>query len=98
MTHIIRHKKITPSELAELMKTRKRAVIQQLVKLEKDRYILRKRDEADGGIFVIELAEKGLQYKKEMAAFNADISIILSAITLGLSFFVYRARPMELEK
>ncbi|MEC0092100.1 MarR family winged helix-turn-helix transcriptional regulator [Paenibacillus macquariensis] len=74
LTLAIRHPFSSPSELAEKMDITKSAVSQQLAKLEKDGYIIRKQDVEDKRAFLIELGEKGMLYKKEMEAFNQQVS------------------------
>jgi len=74
LTLAIRHPFSSPSELAEKMDITKSAVSQQLAKLEKDGYIIRKQDVEDKRTFLIELGEKGMLYKKEMEAFNQQVS------------------------
>lgn len=74
LTLIIRHPFSSPTELAEKMEITKSAVSQQLAKLEKEGYIIRKQHTEDKCTFSIELGEKGLHYKKEMEAFNEQVS------------------------
>lgn len=74
LTLVIRHPFSSPTELAEKMNVTKSAVSQQLAKLEKEGYIIRKQHAEDKRIFSIELGEKGLLYKKEMEAFNKQVS------------------------
>jgi len=74
LTLAIRHPFSSPTELAEKMDITKSAVSQQLAKLEKDGYIIRKQHVEDKRTFSIELGEKGMLYKKEMEAFNQQVS------------------------
>ncbi|OAB26837.1 MarR family transcriptional regulator [Paenibacillus macquariensis subsp. defensor] len=74
LTLAIRHPFSSPTELAEEMDITKSAVSQQLAKLEKDGYIIRKQHVEDKRTFSIELGEKGMLYKKEMEAFNQQVS------------------------
>ncbi len=70
LTLIIRHPSLSPTELAEKMSVTKSAVSQQLAKLEREDYIVRKQSMEDKRSYTIELGGKGLHYKKEMEAFN----------------------------
>lgn len=74
LTLIIRKNGITPSELAQQMSITKSAVSQQLAKLEREGYIIRKQHAEDKRTVIIVLGEKGLQYKKEMEKFSKEIS------------------------
>lgn len=74
LTLIIRHPSSTPTELAEKMNITKSAISQQLVKLEMEGYIYRKQHAEDKRIFLVELGEKGLLYKKEMECFTQQLS------------------------
>ena len=74
LTLVMRHPSSSPSELAEKMDITKSAVSQQLAKLEREGYIIRKQLVEDKRTFLIELGEKGMLYKKEMEAFNQQIS------------------------
>ncbi len=74
LTLIIRHPLSTPTELAEKMNITKSAISQQLVKLEAEGYIYRKQHVDDKRAFSVELAEKGLLYKKEMDRFMQQVS------------------------
>ena len=71
---VIRHPSISPSEIAEKMTITKSAVSQQIAKLEKDGYIIKKQHAKDKRGFSIELGEKGLLYKQESEAFNQVIT------------------------
>lgn len=73
LTLVIRHPSSSPSELAEKMEITKSAVSQQLAKLERTDYIIRRQLDEDKRSVLIELGEKGLLYKKEMEAFNQQI-------------------------
>lgn len=74
LTLIIRHPFSTPTDLAEKMDISKSAVSQQLAKLEKEGYVIRKQHAEDKRTFSVGLGEKGLLYQKEMEAFNQHIS------------------------
>ncbi|MWV42710.1 MarR family transcriptional regulator [Paenibacillus sp. HJL G12] len=74
LTLVIRHPFSSPTELAEQMEITKSAVSQQLAKLEKEGYIIRKQHVEDKRAYSIELGEKGLLYKHEMNAFNQQVS------------------------
>ncbi|MGN7358385.1 MarR family winged helix-turn-helix transcriptional regulator [Paenibacillus sp. SAF-054] len=74
LTLIIRHPFSTPTDLAEKMDISKSAVSQQLAKLEKEGYVIRKQHAEDKRTFSVGLGEKGLLYQKEMEAFNQLIS------------------------
>lgn len=74
LTLIIRFPYSSPTELAEKMEITKSAVSQQIAKLEKEDYIIRKQHSGDKRAFSIELGEKGLLYQKEMETFNQQIS------------------------
>lgn len=71
---VIRHPSISPSEIAEKMTITKSAVSQQIAKLEKDGYIIKKQHAKDKRGFSIELGEKGVLYKQESEAFNQVIT------------------------
>lgn len=74
LTLILRHPSSTPTELAKKINITKSAVSQQLSRLEKDGYIFKKQDLEDRRSFTIELATKGLIYKKESQVFKQKIS------------------------
>ena len=74
LTLIIRYPSSTPTELAEIMNITKSAISQQLVKLEAERYIIRKQHMNDKRTFSVELGEKGLLYKKECDIFIQQVS------------------------
>ncbi|KPN95999.1 MarR family winged helix-turn-helix transcriptional regulator [Lysinibacillus sp. ZYM-1] len=74
LTFVIRHPSSSPSELAEKMAITKSAVSQQIAKLEKDGYIIKRQHVEDKRGFSIELGEKGWLYKQEVEAFNQQIS------------------------
>ncbi|QTB22368.1 MarR family transcriptional regulator [Lysinibacillus sphaericus] len=71
---VIRHPSISPSEIAEKMTITKSAVSQQIAKLEKDGYIIKKQHAKDKRGFSIELGEKGLLYKQESEVFNQVVT------------------------
>ncbi|GAA3343957.1 hypothetical protein GCM10017717_03140 [Deinococcus persicinus] len=52
----------------------KSAVSQQIAKLEKDGYIIKRQHVDDKRGYSIELGEKGLLYKQEGEAFNQEIT------------------------
>lgn len=74
LTMIIRLPNSSPTELAEKMEITKSAVSQQLAKLEREGYIIRKQHPEDKRAFSIVLGEKGMLYQKEMEAFNQQVS------------------------
>ncbi|MEG6520798.1 MarR family winged helix-turn-helix transcriptional regulator [Desulfotomaculum sp. 1211_IL3151] len=74
LTMIMRHPHSSPTELAEKMDITKSAISQQIAKLEKGNYVIRKRHTEDKRTFSIELGEKGLLYKKETEAFYQQVS------------------------
>lgn len=73
LTLIIRFPSSSPSELADKMGITKSAVSQQLSKLERDGYIVKRQDDKDKRAFSIELGEKGLIYKSETENYYSRI-------------------------
>lgn len=74
LTLIVRHPFSSSTELAKKMNITKSAVSQQLSRLEKEGYIIKRQDIEDKRSFTIELAAKGLQYKEETQEFKHRIS------------------------
>ena len=74
LTWVIRHPFSSPSEIANKMEITKSAVSQQLARLEKDGYIIKKQHQTDKRTYSIHLDEKGKQYQREIDAFNQHIA------------------------
>ncbi|HLR07706.1 MAG TPA: MarR family transcriptional regulator [Bacillota bacterium] len=74
LTLIIRHPSSSPTELAEKMNITKSAVSQQLAKLEKEGYIMRKPHAEDKRTISIELDDKGRLYKEKMDIFRQHVA------------------------
>lgn len=74
LTLIMRNPQSTTTNLARKMEVTNSAASQHLAKLEREGYITRKQHPGDKRTYSIILAEKGLQYKKEMENFHRHIS------------------------
>ena len=79
LTLIIHHPSSTPSELAEKMNMSKSAISQQLLRLENEKYIIRKQNINDRRGYTVYLGEKGLLYQKEAEEFQKKISYIYNS-------------------
>lgn len=79
LTLIIHHPSSTPSELAEKMNVSKSAISQQLLRLENEKYIIRKQNSNDRRGYTVDLGEKGLLYQKEAEEFQKKISYIYNS-------------------
>ncbi|WP_131849704.1 MarR family transcriptional regulator [Baia soyae] len=69
LTLIIREPSSSPSQLAKKMGITKSAVSQQLSRLEREGFTIKKQHTDDKRLFSIELGENGLMYKKELDSF-----------------------------
>lgn len=67
-------------ELAEILDMRASSLNEKLLLLEKEQFIMRKRDPSDQRIFVVELQQKGLDHLEEIKAEREQTTAFIANI------------------